>query len=320
MVKVHEIHQQVYVHMLGASEPVVRVKSGDTIVAETRDAKGLDKDGNPMPEAVIGRRPDTDIISNNPLVGPVFVEEARRGDVLAVHIEEIALNRDSAWSANLALTGEAPGHRWLNKPTEDRYDFDWRLDLERGVAILDMPNSTVAQAEVPIHPFIGAIGIAPRYGRTEIAATPGEYGGNMDCSATCAGTTLLFPVWVDGAYLSFGDVHAAQGDGEMCGAGLETSARVRLRLEVHSGAAQGWDWPRAETPDEILTIASADSLFQCVAMARREMVNWLATAFGYERGDGTQLLAQVGRIQVCNVVNPHFTVAVAFPKRYLPFA
>lgn len=145
-------------------------------------------------------------------------------DTLVVHIEKIELNRDSAYSLigpNLgSLTEETPFRRLLlNNPLERIY-FPWKLDRANNIGILELSKSKVKKIEIPLRSFLGSIGVAPRYGRHETSLTPAEYGGNMDCVETQEGTTLYLPTFVRGAYLSFGDVHAAQGDGELCGVAL----------------------------------------------------------------------------------------------------
>ncbi|HEX2999746.1 MAG TPA: acetamidase/formamidase family protein, partial [Armatimonadota bacterium] len=203
----------------------------------------------------------------------------------------------------------------LNPPVPER-SYDWQLDLERGRGVLELPDSRVGRVEIPLCPFIGSIGVAPRYGRTEASLTPGEYGGNMDAVETRAGTTLLLPVWVRGAYLAFGDVHAAQGDGEICGVALETSAELTLRLEVRHGA--GFTWPRIEDDEYLMAVGNARPLMEAVQIAHVQMVEWLATEYGYDRADALQVLSQVGTMRIGNVVDPAYTAIAKFPKRYLP--
>ena len=226
--KIHKFQPQIYYYTFGPNEPALTIHSGDIVVTTTRDAMGFDEKLEPLPEMQKQRSDITSLREANPLVGPIYVEEAKPGDTLAVTIQKIKLNRDYAWSRHLShfggLTGEGPGKTlFLNEPLPEKR-FDWRLDLERNVGILELESSRLKQVRIPLHPFLGSIGIAPRFGRIEPSLTPGEYGGNMDCVETKEGTTIYFPVWVVGAYLSFGDVHAAQGDGEICGVALETTA------------------------------------------------------------------------------------------------
>jgi acetamidase/formamidase len=169
---------------------------------------------------------------------------------------------------------------------------------------------------VPLDPFIGSIGVAPRYGRVEMTLTPGEYGGNMDYMETREGTTLYLPVWVEGAYLSFGDVHAVQGDGEVNGTALEVPAEVTLRLEVIKG--QEADWPRLEDETYIMATGSTRPLMDCVRLAQMELLNWLVRDYGFQREEAWQLMGQVSSMRIGNVVDPCYTVVARFPKRYLP--
>ena len=218
---VYELEPAKFYYTFGPHEPALRVHSGDTVVVVTRDAFGYDSHRNPLPEAMKQRVPGTSLKESNPLVGPIYVEEAEEGDLLAVHIRRIRINRDFAISKQSknfgSLTGEYEGHILLyNDPIPTMW-YEWKLDLERNVGILELPGSRLGKVEVPLRPFIGSIGVAPAFGREETSLTPGEFGGNMDCIETREGTTLYLPVWARGAYLLLGDVHALQGDGEIDG-------------------------------------------------------------------------------------------------------
>jgi len=127
---------------------------------------------------------------------------------------------------------------------------------------------------------------------------------------------LHLPVWVDGAYLSFGDVHALQGDGEMNGTAVETSAEVSLTVEVLPGKKIGW--PRVEDEEYIVVLGSARPLEDCLRLATFELLDWLVADYGFDREEAWQLMGQLGRLEIANVVDPQYTVAAKFPKRYLP--
>jgi acetamidase/formamidase len=318
----HLVESRHFWYTYGPNEPAVTVSAGDRVVAETCDAHGFDAQRQPLPDQLKQSSGDTSYRENNPLTGPVYVCDAAPGDVLAVRIEEIALTRRYAWSRFLpnfgAFTGEGPGRLMLlNDPLPEML-FEWDLDLEREVGRLQLKHSALRQVEIPLHPFIGSIGVAPAFGRVEMALTPGEYGGNMDCPQVCAGATLYLPVWVRGAYLVFGDIHAAQGDGEICGVALETTARVTLQLDLIKTNGQGIRWPRLEDAEHIMVIGSARPLMDCVRIAHFELVEWLVADFGFDRWEAFELLSQVGSMRVGNVVDPNYSVVARFPKRYLP--
>ncbi|MEM2905879.1 MAG: acetamidase/formamidase family protein [Candidatus Bathyarchaeia archaeon] len=316
----HRLKASSYCLTFGPNKPELTVKPGDTVTAETVDARGYDAEGRRVPDEMRQRRPDLEFCPSNPLVGPIFVEGAYRGDTLRVRLDRIRLNRGYAWSRILpnfgSFTAEVPGKRLLlNEPLKEVY-YEWRLNLERNTGVLDLPNSRLRRAEIPLHPFLGSIGVAPRFGRCETALTPGEYGGNMDCVETREGTTLYFPVFVDGGYLAFGDVHAAQGDGEICGVALETSAEVTLTIDVVKG--NSIEWPRFEDGCFIMTAGSARPLMDAFNIAHLEMVKWLSSDYGFDRWEALQLLSQVGTCRVGNVVDVNYTVVAKFPKYCLP--
>jgi len=315
----HRFKPSKYYFTYGPNEPAYRIKSGDVVITPAVDAGGYDSTGAPIPEAAKQKNPSTVLSTSNPLVGPFYVEGAELGDTLVVKIEGIALNRQTAWSRILphfgSLTEEAPDRRLLlNKPIEER-SFQWLLDLERKTGMLELPGSRLKKVEIPLHPFIGSIGVAPRFGRVETSLTPGEYGGNMDCVETKEGTTMYFPVFVEGGYLGLGDVHAAQGDGELCGVALETTANITLRFDVIKG--KEIEWPRLEDEEWIMVAGSSRPLMEAYKIAHYELLKWLVADYGFEEREGLQLLSQVGRCRIGNVCDPRYTVVAKFPKRYL---
>jgi len=316
---IHKLEPRIYQYTFGPNEPALTVKSGDIVVAPTRDAGGFNEKMEPIPEAQKQRSDITFFCERNPLVGPIYVEEAEPDDTLAVTIQKIKLNRNYAWSRHRAyfacLTGEVPGKQLLlNEPVPES-KFDWQLDLERNIGILELKESKRKRIEIPLHPFLGSIGVAPRFGRIETSLAPGEYGGNMDCVETKEGTTLYLPVWVRGAYFAFGDVHAAQGDGEICGVALETTAEVTFKLEVIKG--RSIEWPRLEDKVYIMTSGSGRPLMDCVRIAQVELVKWLVDDYGFEKWEAFQVISQAMTMRIGNVVDPNYTVIAKFPKQYL---
>ena len=315
----HVFEPKTYYYTYGVNKPAYQIKPGDTLRAPTLDAGGGDSEGNPIPEEMKHKVPGITFRESNPLTGPFYVEGAEPGDTLAVEIKGIKLNRPTAYSRigpNFGcLTEEVPGRRLLlNEPLKQRF-FYWDLNPEKGTGSLDLPGSKLGRVEITLHPFIGSIGVAPRYGRVEMSLTPGEYGGNMDCVDTCQGSTLYLPVFAPGGYLVFGDIHAAQGDGELCGVALETTAEVTLKVDVIKGKAI--EWPRIEDDDWIMTVGNSRPLMEAFRIAHLEMVNMLEDDYGFERMEGFQVFSQVGRCRVGNVVDPNYTVVAKFPKKYL---
>jgi amidase len=317
---IHRFKPKMYYHTYGPNEPAHHVKPGDKIVATTVDAGGNDGKGNPIPDEMRQKAKGTSLRLSNPLTGPFYVDGAEPGDTLVVDIQRIMLNRDWAYSSILpgfgSLTEEAPGRSLLLNDPLPRKRYVWALDTAKGVGTTELPGSKIGEASIPLHPFIGSIGVAPRYGRVEMSLTPGEYGGNMDCVETREGVTLHLPVFVEGGYLVFGDVHAAQGDGELCGVALETSSEITVKVDVVKGRAI--DWPRILDDEWMMTAGSGRPLMEAYKIAHVEMVKWLCDEYGFDKWDALQLLSQVGRCRVGNVVDPNYTVVAKYPRKYLP--
>ncbi|MFC1929845.1 acetamidase/formamidase family protein [Chloroflexota bacterium] len=317
--KIHRLEPSIYQFTFGPNEPALRVKSGDIVVAPTRDAAGFNEKMEPLPEEQKPRSEVTFFCERCPLVGPIYIEEAEPGDTLAVTIQKIELNRNYAWSRHKArfgcLTGEVPGKELLlNEPVPEK-EFDWQLDLKRNVGILEFKASRQKRIEISLHPFLGSIGVAPRFGCVETSLTPGEYGGNMDCVETKESTILYLPVWARGAYFNFGDVHAAQGDGEICGIAMETTAEVTCKLDVLKGRTI--EWPRLEDDTHIMTTGSGRPLIDCIRVAQVELVKWLVDDYGFEKWEAFQVISQVSTMRIGNIVDPNYTVVAKFPKKYL---
>ena len=120
-----------------------------------------------------------------------------------------------------------PGFGLLADEYPDPFLKVWQFDRERSLAEF---RPGVA---VPLDPFIGVIGVAPAEPGPHATLPPRRVGGNMDIRFMRTGTTLYLPVEVENALFSLGDAHAAQGDGEVCGVAIETSATVDVRFTVH---------------------------------------------------------------------------------------
>jgi amidase len=203
----------------------------------------------------------------------------------------------------------------LNDPLPARA-FTWRLDRERMVGILDLPNSASKRIEVPLKPMLGRVAVAPAGQEAFGGLWPGDFGGNLDASDVREGVTVYLPVFHDGALFYFGDGHALQGDGEIIGSGLETTMDVTFQFDVIKG--KRIRWPRAEDDQHIMVLGSVRPLIDALRIAYVELIEWLVAEYGFEKMEAFQVASQVGEVRVANVVDPNYTVVAKFPKRLLP--
>ncbi len=294
-------------------EPVLTLAPGDTLITTTRDAfsNKISKEDQKASELI--HMPKV-----NDQTGPFYVEGAEPGDTLVLHLISVQPNRDFAVSAHIPNFGVLSGETYtalLTNPLPEK-TYIWKLDLERNVGRLPLPNSKIKEIEIPLHPFLGTVGVAPNYGEAVLSLTPAEHGGNMDCVETKTGTTLYFPVSVKGALFMLGDGHAAQGDGEICGTGLECSMEVTVEVGLIKG--KSIHWPRFEDDEHIMVAASTRPVIDAFRSAHVELINWLVSDYGFDRWEALQLVSQVGTSRIGNVVDPKYTVVAKFPKKYLP--
>jgi amidase len=285
--------------------PVLRVKPGEIVESPTLTRPGdyYEKEGGAWPGEV----------------GPFHIEGAAPDDTLVVKILGVRLNRDTAVSfvrpgglSALATDGRL---RLLNDPLPTRR-FVWQLDRQRNVASLDLPNSKSKRIEIPLRPMVGRAAVAPAGEEAFGGLWPGAFGGNMDASDIREGATVYLPVYHEGALFYFGDIHAAQGDGEVCGSGLETTAVVTMQFEVIKG--KKILWPRVEDADHIMVAASGRPLIDAFRIAHVELIEWLVAEYGFEKMEAYQVVSQTGSARVANVVDPLYTVVAKFPKALLP--
>jgi amidase len=285
--------------------PVLRVKPGDIVESPTMSKPGdyYEKEGGAWPGEV----------------GPFFIEGATPDDTLVVRILKVQLNRDTAVSfvrpAGLSALATDGRLRLLNEPLPTRR-FVWQLDRQRHVASLDLPNSASKRIEIPLQPMVGRVAVAPAGEEAFGGLWPGPFGGNMDASDIREGATVFLPVYHDGALFYFGDIHAAQGDGEVCGSGLETTAVVTLQFDLVKGKKIAW--PRIEDADSLMVAGSGRPLIDAFRIAHVELIEWLVADYGFDKMDAYQVVSQAGGARVANVVDPLYTVVAKFPKSLLP--
>ncbi len=283
-------------------EPVLRLRPGDIVETETLWGEWYERPG--------GRWPGE--------VGPFYIEGATPDDTLVVKILRLRPNRDIAISTHNPTFGLLAADRWtpmLTDPIPARR-FVWRLDRERMTATLELPGSRMKRIEVKLSPMLGRVAVAPPGEESFEGLWPGNFGGNMDAPDVREGTTVYLPIFHNGALFYFGDGHALQGDGEICGSGLETTMEVTFQFDLIKGKKIAW--PRLDDGEFIMVAGSVRPLVDAVRIACVELIRWLVEDYGFEKWEALQIVSQLTVLRVANVVDPHYTVVAKFPKRYLP--
>ena len=274
----------------GDAEPALRVPAGTRLRLETADCfdDQVRAPGDVLDEV------DWDRV--NPATGPVYVEGAGPGDVLSVLIEAIE-------TGDQGVMAVAPGFGVLGGSFTEQ--------LHRIVPIADRAAHIDAGVAVPLRPMIGVIGVAPA-GEPVATASPGAHGGNMDTRLIGAGVVLYLPVAHAGALFAAGDLHAAMGDGEICGTGVEVCGAITLRLDVRKDLEIVN--PLLETQDSVVTIASAETLDAAAETATRDMAALLTQRLGLSLEVATMVMSAGGDLQVSQIVDPLRTARFVLPK------
>lgn len=356
-----------------AIKPVASADPGDILIYETRDA---------LDHAFTRNSSAADVVTANlnlvhPLTGPVFINGAERGDVLAITLIDIEPDP-------FGYTVIVPGFGFLRDLFPNPYIVRW--DLNR----LEATSPDLPGVKVPFDGFMGTVGVAPGSEEVETIYTreealraaggfvlppepkdampkdicgpegthkdrclrtipPRENGGNMDIKQMQKGTTLLLPCFVDGCLLSMGDIHYAQGDGEVSGTAIEMDAIVTVQVEVRKGMAAFIRQPHFEGGDQLKDLAPSQfyatvgfpikpegkiipahqyldgmrlgplaNLSEDVTLAARDallqMIDWLEKNKGLTKEQAYILCSVAVDLRIGNLVDvPNFVVSAILP-------
>lgn len=286
----------------------IEIEPGDTVVFECREAT----DGQVTPESDHSALAAPDFSRIHPLTGPVFVKGARPGDVLEIAVLSL---EHKGWGWN----GHLPGFGLLAEDFDYPFLQHWRLD---GDSCYFRESDRV---EIPYEPFCGVMGVAPKEKGRFDTIPPRPNGGNIDIRGLTIGSTLYLPVWVDGALFSTADCHAAQGDGEVCGTGIETPMTVSLRFKLRKDMALQelqFTTPspltRADSQGYFCTTAHGPDLYVNAKNALRYMIDWLEEKQGLTRSQAYCLCSATADLRISEIVDaPNWIVSCYLPLSIL---
>jgi amidase len=265
-------------------QPYGRVRNGETFQIETADCFG----GRFRDPATVGPA-DFDWVEKNldVVTGPIHVEGARPGDIVAITIEQI----------QITTPGTFVVREWSQASPDD-----WWLDHKTSRALTIEDDCVVVGAglRVPIRPIIGCLATAPA-DETILSRYQGEYGGNQDCVDMTTGATVLLPVNIDGGLIYFGDCKARMADGEIVDA-PEIGTLITATVSVRPRPA-AMRWPRVETASSLVTVVSDISLADASRQAFRELMLWIEADYQIERPDLVAVMGMLADTAICQVSN-----------------
>ena len=255
----------------------------------------------------------------NPIAGPIWVEGARRGDVLVVAIDEIIVDGYS-WIAIGPRRGPlGESTRWPELSGEYTTKI-FRHEAGPSGTTRDGTLHFNERISWPITPFVGTFGVAPDREVATSADGQGEWGGNLDIRDAAPGNRILLPIFHEGARFYLGDVHASQGDTEFTGTAAETKSTVRLRLDlIKEKRIPGI---RIEKPDSLVAIHADRPLDFAVETATTHLMDWLITEYGFSPVDAYCLVStcpdfRINVYQMCRIRNLRPVAGAEIPRKYL---
>lgn len=275
------------------NEPVKYVDPGTTVEIETYDCF------ENQVQSVDDKIEKIDWNRINPATGPIFVNGAQPGDILKVTINRLELADQGVIATGPGLG--VMGHR-IN-------EFMAKIiPIENGQAIFN------DKVKIPLNPMVGVIGVAPE-GEPIPCGTPGAHGGNMDTKLIAEGATIYFPVFAKGALFALGDFHAAMGDGEVGGAGIEIPGKATVTFDVlKSGALR---YPLLVNGEGIAFIVTAETIDEAVRVAAQEAIDFLLPFSDMSLAEMTTLMSAVGQTQISQIVDPLMTARFFVPQYIL---
>ena len=295
-------------------EPVMEVPNGATVIFETADCfvdtvkstKDCFSSYGECLEAI-------EVPCLNPVAGPVAVQGAMPGNFLEIEILDIKLP-DSGVTSYIPRLGMFASSYQLS----DDLLPDTRIcRIEDNIVYLPTSRGDI---KIPVSPMIGTICTSP--GKEKIASFKfgAEHLGNVDCKEITSGNKLILPINTKGGLLSMGDVHAAQGDGEISCVAVEIAADVTVKVNVLTmKEAQFESCPQINGDDFIGSIGChfGNLVSENIKFAYFDLIQRLKNHFGFSTMDAYHLLSQVGEVRVCQVLGNHQAALAKVKKRFI---
>ncbi|WP_370678765.1 acetamidase/formamidase family protein [Comamonas sp. GB3 AK4-5] len=298
------------------ARPVLHIASGDRVGIDTVNAAGLpEQDVAPWllsqgiaPEgAVLELLAILRTVEKGPgphvLTGPIWVEGAMPGDVLAVEVLSVA-PRAPLYGINFSRPGAGSLPQLLTAP--------WRRLMPihaDGQSACFKPG-----LDLPLAPFMGIMGVSPTAPVSSIP--PGLFGGNLDLKDLRPGARLYLPVQVAGGLFYTGDGHGLQAHGEANLTALECAMHCELRFVLHQRRLL--IGPLAETEDDYLVLGLDADLNLAATQAVARSVGILQWAARLGVAEAYALSSLVVDFEITQLVDGVKGVHGRIPKHLLP--
>lgn len=313
------------------AEPVCRVKSGDIVELEGITHHAGDAPEYMMDETVreiyeeippAERGPGSHIIT-----GPIYIEDAAPGDVLECRVLDLhprlpfGSNLTASWGR---LSEDFDGDEYVTiyrvdeatETAEAVFQYEYPDEYTQAGTITDLDTvekmSVLDGVHVPARYHFGTAGVAPSESGPVDSVPPAVYGGNVDNRQFGVGTSMYYPVRVEGALFAAGDPHIAEGDGEISGTAIEAHLDGLFQFVLHKDL--DISTPTLETSSHWMTHAFDQNLDEAMRKAAMEMLEFLEANMGLAPPEAYSLLSVSGDFHATQVVNGEQGIHCKLPK------
>lgn len=261
-------------------QPTIIVSPGDYLLFQTQDAhNGTIDISQPWIDVPF---PELNQDSGNPVTGLVSIKNALMGKLLHVNILQIIPDPIGVLPVR-AYTG------LIRNAVTNR--------LARVVKYQDKKIWVSKNLALPARPMVGTIGVAPEKGEIP-TITADSHGGNMDDNMIDEHAEVFFPIQKEGALLGLGDVHAAMGDGELTGGGVDISARVLVQVDVVDSFFPSKN-PVVVRKGMVITHGFGKDYSEAAQIASEEMAQLLMYQLNLSKYEAVLLMAARGDLGLC---------------------
>lgn len=268
-----------------AHAPAARVQPGEVFVMETNDRFRDWNDGKNWPKEQL-----------SVMTGPVFIEGAKPGHVLAVDVLDIRPTQGFGYVITI------PGFGVF----KDQVEFRKRIVPIEGNQIRYSDKLSLSYV-----PNVSKIGLAPAHGAQPSGAC-GAFGGQLSNGQLGPGATVYLPVFVDGGLLTIEDVHAKMGDGEIAASAVEIAAEVTLRCRI-AGELQ-LAHPLVVTSKEVQTMGEGETAEAAVRMAMDELAHLLMARTGADITEAAMLVSIAADVRISEMAGSPCHVRAAMAR------
>jgi acetamidase/formamidase len=300
------------VYTFGGAKPIMKIKPGQALKLWSEDAfNDTIKTINDLSSEKV------DLRFVNPQTGPFYVEGAAPGDTLAIHIVDLKPARNRGASTTIPFFGGLTSTDRTAMLQDALPDTTWiyEVDLAKNTVGFEARFGNFS-VELPIENMLGTVGVAPPGGEVRSSLVPERFGGNMDSPEVKKGSTIFLGVNVEGALFSIGDGHYRQGEGEACGTAVEGAMDSIILVDLIKGGAPAW--PRIENDEYLMSVGSSRPMEDSWRIGQVDLIRWFEDLYQLHQMDAYQLLSQITKVPIANVVDANYSVVVKAAKNLLP--